>query len=854
MGTNSSKSKSSGIGLASSPRDAPETGVGEKVPVQEESNPNLRLSFLKADVLQALADYLKEKKISEISLQRYGMTEVPETGILLKPLRMETMTTLALDFNQLKEVPDCLALQPMVSKVTLSHNRFAHTPSLGNTVTWLDLSWNEITVVDENVSQLLALRHLDLRHNRLGPRSLPDLSDLAYLEYLDLSENHLTSWPRLAADSPLKTLKIGYNVELGDPHDSFGPFPQMTHFSCTYTKLKIFPKFLVSSAESLITLNMSNTLVSRLPQSVSFSALTSLSLAATKFVPSAETSVEVHDPKWTPPAAPSDEVQASLAGLKNFEKAEFLDLSGIGLVHLPSSLFVPRAALTRLHLRWNNLFEIPEPLLGLTALESLDLMGNKISIIPPEISRLTALVHLSLGHNRLKTLPTEITTLSKLRTLVLEHNLWEDAKLESLYWSSDDVAPIFAHLLGQAALPAATTLPTLQGEDEAQLRDRVFGLIFGKALGDAVGLCSEFLMHAQASYTCPTDELDPMQMHRDRHRVRWLQGDWTDDTDQAILLLETLLIHPRTDGRLDCKVFARDLLQWAEYGFPELGDDGGMGIGQTVARVLHHPSFLTEPHAAASEVWKASGCTVAANGALMRCAPLALFGFWQNFDGPLGKTKKPKIGDAVSDLKKDAMLVRMNTVDACRVTHADPRCIASCLALNMAIVAILRGERDMAKILAVAEKEGLQAFAVQPEEGSKSDLYADWTKELTSLIRESQLDQLDLSDATKMGYTYKCLGAAFACFRTSNDFEQSIIKITLCGGDADTNGAVVGALLGAKLGFRALPDKWLQCLPHRDWLHQRAEQAWQHVKSQVFPVAEASKDPEENTSSGDVKM
>jgi hypothetical protein len=36
------------------------------------------------------------------------MREVPEQGILLKPLKLELMTTLALDYNQLREIPDFL--------------------------------------------------------------------------------------------------------------------------------------------------------------------------------------------------------------------------------------------------------------------------------------------------------------------------------------------------------------------------------------------------------------------------------------------------------------------------------------------------------------------------------------------------------------------------------------------------------------------------------------------------------------------------------------------------------------------------------------------------------------------------
>ena len=37
------------------------------------------------------------------------------------------------------------------------------------------------------------------------------------------------------------------------------------------------------------------------------------------------------------------------------------------------------------------------------------------------------------------------------------------------------------------------------------------------------------------------------------------------------------------------------------------------------------------------------------------------------------------------------------------------------------------------------------------------------------------------------------------------------------GGDADTNGAVAGALLGCKVGVDKLPPEWM-ALKHKDWL------------------------------------
>ena len=70
---------------------------------------------------------------------------------------------------------------------------------------------------------------------------------------------------------------------------------------------------------------------------------------------------------------------------------------------------------------------------------------------------------------------------------------------------------------------------------------------------------------------------------------------------------------------------------------------------------------------AAEDVWKSSGRIVAPNGGVMRTSILGIHDF----------------GDI------DAVIA--NTMAACKVTHADPRCLASCIAVTTAIALMLQG-------------------------------------------------------------------------------------------------------------------------------------------------------------------
>jgi len=52
----------------------------------------------------------------------------------------------------------------------------------------------------------------------------------------------------------------------------------------------------------------------------------------------------------------------------------------------------------------------------------------------------------------------------------------------------------------------------------------------------------------------------------------------------------------------------------------------------------------------------------------------------------------------------------------------------------------------------------------------------------------------------------------------TKSFKETLHSLIREAGDADTNGAVCGALVGTKLGYDKLPQDWLQALPNKKWL------------------------------------
>lgn len=321
--------------------------------------------------------------------------------------------------------------------------------------------------------------------------------------------------------------------------------------------------------------------------------------------------------------------------------------------------------------------------------------------------------------------------------------------------------------------------------------DKIKGVIYGQAIGDALGLATEFMSRKMAQKVY--GKAGPSgyeQIAQDFHRMRWTPGDWTDDTDQMLLILQSVV---ENNGRVDRLDFARRILHWMKHGFQELGDYGGMGIGMTVSRTLNHYLFLSDPHAAANHVWESSGRYLAANGAIMRTALLGILNF--------------------NDLPK----VVENTQEISKTTHADPRCTASCIAVTTAIALMLQGkfdpmkDRDLHSLVDEALKCASEVLILKPQK-----------KEIREHVQASSLGKLKLDEEACIGYTFKALGAGFYGLRRAKDFRETIQEVIMEAGDADSNGAVCGALMGCKFGFKALPDDLLQ-FPHRQWLDDQVE-------------------------------
>lgn len=308
-------------------------------------------------------------------------------------------------------------------------------------------------------------------------------------------------------------------------------------------------------------------------------------------------------------------------------------------------------------------------------------------------------------------------------------------------------------------------------------KDRIYGTIFGQAVGDAIGFGTEFVPKSKVTIKYPNGLERYEQITRYKNIKGWQPGDWTDDTDQMLCILDSLI----ELGRLDTTDIACRFKHWAVT--------DGMGMGYTFSTVVLDPNYVESPELTAIYYWESKDRLSAANGAMMRTSVL---GVWQH---------------------QDYLKVIANTTKVARLTHADPRCIGCSVAVSLAIAAMLNGD---------STKDAI-SLAMDLSMGYHPEMEKYW-----GLARDPDLTRLQLDEGLelgnpKVGYTMKTFAAGFWALIHASNYWSGIEALINEGGDADTNCAVAGALLGAKYGLSDIPSHLIDDLVYKHELEQKVD-------------------------------
>src|SRR3954470_7995709 len=278
---------------------------------------------------------------------------------------------------------------------------------------------------------------------------------------------------------------------------------------------------------------------------------------------------------------------------------------------------------------------------------------------------------------------------------------------------------------------------------------RVAGALVGSAVGDALGAPFEFGPPGRFSARFPTPARGAKTEMCGGGSLGWEPGEFTDDTQMALLVAESLI---ENDGLEEADLFGR-FRTWLSADPPDIGNQTravlGSGRPWDVAAAEH---FARSRHAAG-------------NGSLMRMTPAAIRFSRDGCDA---------------------------TMDAARrisaLTHGDPSTGEGCAIFHELMRVALDGADPLAAI-----PSALAAVADEHQDRWATVLAAEWTP----------------ADATESnGAVWPTLSQAVWALRKGSNFADVMRLVIDLGGDTDTVAAVAGGLAGAVFGMGGIPSRW----------------------------------------------
>lgn len=359
--------------------------------------------------------------------------------------------------------------------------------------------------------------------------------------------------------------------------------------------------------------------------------------------------------------------------------------------------------------------------------------------------------------------------------------------------------------------------------DKNKQLDKIRGSLIGGAVGDALGYPVEFI----GSYAGIKQKYGEQGITRLDTTQWWLadggqsQKAWISDDTQMTLFTACGLLNAKAQGKAPKYAICSAYIEWlcTQVGWksrrfadcwignvPELNNR--RAPGNTCMTSLQAIMQGREPNNSSK------GC-----GGIMRTAPVALYGaVWRDNSG--GEAPEGRISN-IYDVDTIA-------ADAAEITHQHPLgWLPSALEAHV-IYRLVQNDDPTLDDFKAYLAEGYEALvALYPDyTGSISEL-----RRLTDLaLRLADSPASDVENIETIGEGWvgdEALAMAVYCTaKYFDNFEQAMIASVNHCGDSDSTGAVTGNLLGAVVGYEAIPQHFKDDLELHNVILHVADDLW----------------------------
>ncbi len=292
------------------------------------------------------------------------------------------------------------------------------------------------------------------------------------------------------------------------------------------------------------------------------------------------------------------------------------------------------------------------------------------------------------------------------------------------------------------------------------IKEKVYGAVFGYAIGDALGLGTEFMTKQEVHGNYPDGLSHYSQIISDAHRSFFRQGDFSNDTILIKMLIESIC----AKENFDYMDYAHRLREWYKT---EPYD-----LLAHMRWVLSQDDYEKNPIGVAQRVWKEISGDDTPSDALGK----SLFiGMWN------------------ADVKKNAH-------EVCCLTHCQMRCQAASEIIATMANSLMWQEKE-------ASFEELLAIAKEYDQGIVRYL---------EIARDGEISDFQLDDEASYWFVRKAMGAALWALWHCGSVDETLLTIVNEGGDADTNASLAAGLVALKYGYSTIGKEYVDNLTDRE--------------------------------------
>lgn len=308
--------------------------------------------------------------------------------------------------------------------------------------------------------------------------------------------------------------------------------------------------------------------------------------------------------------------------------------------------------------------------------------------------------------------------------------------------------------------------------------DKIKGVLFGLAVGDALGVPVEFKGR---------EYLQAFPVKGMTGYGSWNQppGTWSDDSSLAFCLADAL-----TNG-YDLDSIAKNFINWMQHGFWG-AHHKVFDIGGATRFAIGRLTKGTSPLFSGGMLEDDNG-----NGSLMRIMPLLFY---------------------IKDLPINERYQKVKEISS--ITHAHFRSVFSCFIYLEFALQLLNGHPLETAYSNMQQL--VKSYADQNEFNTKE-------LKLFARILESNIKDIKEDAIYSSGYVLHTLEASIWCLLNTETYAAAVLKAVNLGGDTDTTGCVTGGIAGLFYGYQEILQVWIDAIAREEDINDLADRLFKKI-------------------------